>query len=395
MERGPNGAGWLATGVLLVLGSVPGCATRASPAPHVIAAAPGHGTEPSGSGPSSAAVSPVSYLDDEYEQIYPVRIKLRTLGDVGFRLPLSPRRSQAASTVYQPSDAPELVVIDEQDDALRVVSEESSTRLLLWLRASDTYQVVHSQVRLRAEPTGALDGDSGVWLMPGVAIGEIGDRAGGSIEIRYEDNCVEVGGWLAEDVLARAYQPAAEPEPPDDDNWLSPVDGAIYDRPGGKTIATIDCPVRRTGNDEGGLTPIVFRDGGVMVRGFAATQAAQGHLFGAGYGGFGGLGVKRRLRVPEGTCIRLEPGGPIVGRFTSDETLHDRGNEAETIARDGAGWRVPIETRWGVLPGYLREVGPVPAPPVAAAGGDNPTDKTSSLSLASKDVQHGPLEECR
>src|SRR5690349_1384837 len=311
--------------------------------------------------PRAAPISPLSYLDDDFARLYPLRVRLARRGEVRFaagdadpqvRLTRHRRPLDAA-------DSPSLVVVDRVGDRFRVVTQEESLRLLLWIESADLYSVVTASSSLALEPDERAAPQGGrvgrVHLGPGAPL-HVQEERDAVARVSFADACVSAEGWMRRDRLGREYLPVDEASPVERDRS---VHGGtdVLDRPGGVRIARFhsDCDVLSSGAEVEGMTPILYEASGVLVRGWVATAAAAAHggAMGGLYGGLmGSWRSTERFHVTAGACVYAERGGEVIGLVTEDSdesSANDEGN---------AWWRLTVETEWGVLPVWVVEDGP-------------------------------------
>ncbi|HEU5059594.1 MAG TPA: hypothetical protein VFU21_23845, partial [Kofleriaceae bacterium] len=121
-----------------------GCGTGSVPA------GPARGS--SGQVPAAAkkaVVSPLAYLGDEFERVFPGRVRLARFGAV--RLAAGDARPAIAAPgaigeAIDLAQSPSLVVVDSQGERLRVVVQEGDYRLLLWIEERDLNWVIGDTV---------------------------------------------------------------------------------------------------------------------------------------------------------------------------------------------------------------------------------------------------------
>jgi hypothetical protein len=344
--------------LLLALGCGTGAAPAEPPLPPVRATA-----APAG----KTAVSPLSYLGDEFERVFPERVRLARYGAVrlaaGDPQPAIAGPSEGEAIML--GQSPSLVVVDSVSGRLRVVVEEGEYRLLVWIEATDVNWVIGETTDLAFEPgePAAAPPAAGVRVRPGLPVARR-DQRGSLVFVSHEDTCLSVAGWVPVDRVVRAYTPVDEPEL---ERELSVGPGtALYERPNGRELArfTSECRVAASGREEAGHTLVVYEGNGFEARGWIAaaspTTGAMGALFGFGSGGFGGFGAGgERVLIPAGSCLYAARGGPVVGVAT-DDTEQGSAESAE------GGWHaIAVATGWGELPLWVAEDGRAAAQPVA------------------------------
>jgi hypothetical protein len=332
-----------------------GCGTGAVPA----AARPATGrgvAAPAG----KTAVSPLSYLTDEFERVFPERVRLARYGAV--RLAAGDGEPAAGSKgdgeAIELGQSPALVVVDSAGDRLRIVVEEGEYRLLLWIEASDLNWVIAETADLAFEPgeRAAAPPSPGVRVRPGLPVVR-GDQRGQLVFVSHDDQCITVAGWVPVGLLARTYTPVDQPEIERD---LSAGAGtALLERPNGRELArfTSECHVAYGGREESGQKLVVYEGNGFEVRGWISGSSSGGgtsSLFGYGRA-FGGFGGGERILVPAGSCLYAARGGAVVGVTTDDA------EETGVQAGEGGWHSVSVETGWGDLSVWIREEGKQPA----------------------------------
>jgi len=331
-----------------------GCGTGAVPA----AQAPA----PASAGAATAgktAVSPLSYLTDEFERVFPERVRLARYGAV--RLAAGDPEPAAGGRVegeaIELGQSPALVVVDSASDRLRVVVDEGEYRLLLWIEASDLNWVIAETTDLAFEPgeAAAAPPAPGVRLLPGLPVLR-GDQRGQRVFVSHDDQCITVAGWVPAARLGREYTPIDQQEIERD---LSAGPGtALYERPNGRELArfTSECHVAYGGREEAGQKLVLYEGNGFEVRGWISGSSAgggSGSLFGYGRA-FGGFGGGERAVIPAGSCLYAARGGPVVGVATDDA-------EEAGVQEAGGGWHsVAVETGWGDLSLWVLEDGKQP-----------------------------------
>lgn len=222
------------------------------------------------------------------------------------------------------------VIAEERDDAVRLVVDSDSARLLLWVRRDDLGWTPRAPIQVRGDAT------VGVWLLPGapLTVTDAGDRRA----IRYQYDHVTVDADVAADQLARTYTWRRPPRP---GRWIAP---SIAAAPGGAPLVDLDGAVlvERRGKPRDGWVLVEHRTEQVRVLGWARVaeltrgdQGTIGTLSGYGYG----ITDTARLWVPRGTCLYDEDGA-LVG--------------LETARRERYGYRLPdgrwslyVQTPWG------------------------------------------------
>jgi hypothetical protein len=343
--RAAAGAVWL------VGAAVAGCGRGAAPGPRPLA-----GQAPRASAPETASLGrarTASTLQDDYERLYPERVRLARYGEARFA---AADRDDAAgdrsrSDRLDMVDAPSFVVVDRVGSRVRVIAPQDHVRLLLWLDADDLYRVISEEVALSPSSDAArpAPGAGGVRLHPGSPV-EVGGERGAMLRVLVRDRCVTASGWVPRSAVGSLYVPLEVEGRPA--TGMAPAGTAIHDRPGGHVLATFtaDCEVTETGPESGGQKPIRYATESIEVRGWmsttqgTATGPASGgqSVWGYGLSGLGLWGARSRLRLAEGTCLYARRGGPAIGLVTEDM------DAPESPPVDGW-WQVPLETSWGDL----------------------------------------------
>lgn len=328
-----------------------GCGTGAVPA--------ARGPAPAGGAAAPAgkmAVSPLSYLTDEFERVFPERVRLARYGAVRLAAgdPEPAAGARGESDAVELGQSPALVVVDSAGDRLRVVVEEGDYRLLLWIEASDLNWVIAETTDLAFEPgeAAAPPPAPGVRLRPGLPVLR-GDQRGSLVFVSHDDQCMTVAGWVPVARLSRRYTPIDQPEI---ERELSAGPGtALYERPNGRELArfTSECHVAYGGREEAGQKLVLYEGNGFEVRGWISGSSAGGGasaLFGYGHA-FGGFGGGERVLIPAGSCLYGARGGAVVGVATDDA------EEAGVQTGDGGWHSVSVETGWGDLSLWVLEDG--------------------------------------
>lgn len=309
--------------------------------------------------PRAAPVSPMSYLDDDFERLYPMRVRLARRGEVRYATG-DPEPQVRASRHRHPLDAtesPSLVVVDRVGERIRVVAAESGMRLLLWVESADLYSVATAQTALGLEPGEgrAGDGVGRVHLGAGVPL-RVQEEKGEVARVAIADGCVSAEGWMRRDRLGREFIPVDDAEHPERDRSVRGGTD-VLDRPGGVAIARFhsDCDVLGGGGEVEGMTPILYAAAGVEVRGWVANAVAakSGGGMGGMYGGLmGSFRSSERFHLTAGACFHASRGGEVIGVVTDDV-------EESSAKDEGDGWwRVMVESEWGVLAVWVVEDGP-------------------------------------
>src|SRR5688572_3414876 len=172
-----------------------GCGTGAVPAGPARTAG-GQATAAEG----AAAVSPLSYLGDEFERVFPGRVRLARYGAVrlaaGDAAPAIAVHGEGGEAIDL-AQSPSLVVVDSRGERLRVVVQEGDYRLLLWIDERDLNWVIVDAVDVAFEPgePAAAPPAPGVRLRPGLPVVR-GDQRGSLVFVSHEDSCLSVAGWV-------------------------------------------------------------------------------------------------------------------------------------------------------------------------------------------------------
>ena len=296
-----------------------------------------------------------SYLQDDYERIFPERVRLARYGEVRYA---ARDRGDAAgegerSDTIEMAESPTLVVVDQVGKRVRVVSPQDHYRLLLWIDMDDLYTVVNEALPLNPDGGGAAQNSVGVRLHPGVPV-EIDGERGLMAHIRHRDGCVSFSGWVPRSALSTQFVPI-EAAASDAGGQVS-AGATVLDRPGGRVVARFlsDCAVSEAGPEVNGFRPIRYVTEWFELRGWVAngngkaTASASSGSWGYGLGHLGLMGSSTRFRMAEGTCLYARRGGPSIGMVTEDA-------EAVAPAPVQGWWQVPIETGWGDLTVWVAE----------------------------------------
>jgi hypothetical protein len=320
-------------------------------------AAPGV-ARPGGGGAAPAAgrsVSPLSYLTDEFERVFPARVRLARYGAVRLTATAAEPAAKGAGELdtIELGQSPALVVVDTMGERIRVVAEEDEYRLLLWIESTDLHWVVSDTSDLLVAPGEhpAAPPASGIRVRPGLPVVKT-EEQGPLAFIRHEDQCVAVSGWLPRALLSRQYVPVEETESAER-NLVAGAGTILRDRPGGRELTRFssDCGLLSVGRAEAGHQPVVYQGASFEVRGWVTSAPAGtggGRLFGYG-GGMGGFLTGERVLIPAGTCLFSGRGGDVVGMVIDDAE--------ETAAEDvDGGWMaLSVSTSWGDLPLWVEK----------------------------------------
>jgi hypothetical protein len=362
-----------------------GCGTGAVPAGPVRSSAGG-----ASAAASAPAVSPLSYLGDEFERVFPGRVRLARYGALrlaaGDAAPAIAGHGEGGEAIDL-SQSPSLVVVDSRGERLRVVAQEGDYRLLLWIDERDLNWVIVDAVDVAFEPgePAAAPPAPGVRLRPGLPVVR-GDQRGSLVFVSHEDQCMSVAGWVPAARLGRQFTPVEELEVERD---LSAGPGmALKERPSGRELARFlsECHVAYGGREESGQKLVVYDGNGFEARGWisgsAASPGASASLFGygRGLGSFGASGD--RVLIPSGSCLYASAGGPVVGVATED-------TEEGGLQAGEHGWHsITVATGWGDLTVWVEEDG-------AAAEGSEPEVVEESGLLGTRRVKQMRLKRCR
>jgi hypothetical protein len=324
-----------------------------------------------------------SYLQDDYERIFPERVRLARYGEVRYA---AREAGDAAgdgerSDLIEMAESPTLVVVDQVGDRVRVVAPQDHHRLLLWIDVDDLYTVVNEAVALSADSASAAAAHAatGIRLHPGLPV-EIEGERGAMAHVRHRDGCVSFSGWVPRGVISTQFVPNEASA--SDANAQVGAGSTVLERPGGRVLARFlsDCAVTDTGPEVDGFRPIRYVTEWFELRGWVAIGTAKvapgGNTssWGYGLGHLGLLGSTTRFRLAEGTCLYARRGGPSIGVVTEDA-------EAPASATMKGWWQVPLETGWGDLTVWVAEERgrqPEPsAPPKSDAGAARADDDES------------------
>jgi hypothetical protein len=288
--------------------------------------------------------------------VFPGRVRLARYGAV--RLAAGDAEPAAGAhgegEAIELGQSPALVVVDSAAERLRIVVDEGSYRLLLWIEARDINWVISETVDLAFEPgePAAAPPAPGVRLRPGLPVVR-GEQRGSLVFISHEDQCLAVAGWVPVSRLGRQYTPIDEP--PVERDLSAGAGTALRERPNGRELArfTTECHVAYGGREEAGLKLVVYVGNGFEARGWISGSSAGGGsspLFGYGRG-FGGFGGGERVLIPAGSCLYAARGGEVVGVATDDA------EESGIQAGDEGWYSVAVETGWGDLSLWVAEDG--------------------------------------
>lgn len=394
--RAAAGAAWLAMSAAVGAG----CGGPDAPRPRA-----GLIRAPRAAAPEEAAASrarTASTLQDDYERLYPERVRLARYGEARFGAGDRDDAAgdQAGSDRLDMIDAPAFVVVDRVGSRVRVIAPQDHVRLLLWLDADDLYRVITEEVALAASPDGARPGPGagGVRLHPGSPVDVDGER-GAMLHVRVHDRCVAASGWVPRSAVGSLYVPLEVESRPS--TGTAPAGTAVHDRPGGRLVAsfTANCEVTETGPERGGLRPLRYATDSLEVRGWMSTAPSSAasapsggqSVWGYGLGGLGLWGARARLRLAEGTCLYARRGGPAIGLVTED-------TDAPESPPSGGWWQVPLETSWGDLDVWVAAAPEPPAAdgqvrPVAPPG--SPDDEDDDLGALGGEPARPALRRCR
>lgn len=361
VERAANRSGWLldldvgmVPALALGLISAMGCRTAAREA-----GGPGASARPGRAATAHAPASAprpriASYLQDDYERIFPERVRLAHYGAVRYaaRDTGDAGGDGERSDAIDMGDAMTMVVVDKVRDRVRVIAPQDHYRLLLWVDERDLYTVVTEVAPLSPDTQGApgkpASSAAGIRLHPGMAV-EVDGESRGMAHIRHRDDCVSFSGLLPRTALGNLFVPIETGEREVDSAVAAGT--AVFDRPGGRQVARFlsECDVAATGPERDGFRPILYASEWFELRGWVPTGSGKassgngnGSSWGYGYGHLGLWGSRSRFRVPEGTCLFARRGGPAVGLVTDEA-------DAPLSAPVNGWWQLPLETVWGDL----------------------------------------------
>ena len=391
LERAATRSGWLLD---LDVGMVPavalgliavamGCRT---PAREAGGPAASTRASPAAAQAAAGALRPriMSYLQDDYERIFPERVRLAHYGAVryGAHDPGDAGGDGERSDAIDMGDALTMVVVDKVGDRLRVIAPQDHYRLLLWVEERDLYNVVSEVAPLSPDSPGApgkpgAASASGIRLLPGLAVDVDGDRRG-MARIRHRDDCVSFSGLVPRTALGTQFVPIETGERAVDSAVAAGT--SVYDRPGGRQVARFlaECDVAATGPERDGHRPILYATDRVELRGWVATGSGKPSSgngngrssWGYGYGHLGLWGSRSRFHLPEGTCLFARRGGPAIGLVTDEA-------QAPLSAPINGWWQLPLETVWGDLTVWVAQ--DRSQPPAEAADGRSALARSTAL----------------
>jgi hypothetical protein len=307
----------------------------------------------------------LTYLQEDYERIFPERVRLARYGEVRFAARDLGDAGGAGdrSDVIEMGEAPALVVVDQVRDRVRVIAQQDHYRLLLWIDADDLYTVLTEPVSLTPDsPGGSVAAGGAIRLHPGLPLEVDGERRN-MAHIRHRDACVSLSGLVPRSAIGRQFVPIDTAEVTA--TALVSAGTAVLDHPGGRQVARFlaDCDVVDTGPARDDHRPILYATRWLHLRGWVAGTAGKpgasvsSSPWGYGVGHLGLLlGPRSRFRLTEGTCLHARRGGPAVGIVTEDF-------DAPRSPAVNGWWPVPIETGWGDLTVWVAEEAPAAKPP--------------------------------
>ncbi len=254
------------------------------------------------------------------------------------------------SSDREPPIAP-LHVLSETREQLRVISEDDSARVALWIARGDALLVPTVEVQLTDE-RGAAPTDAGVWLEPGakVALRRALDRRR---EVTVTTDALNVVGWVRSSALGAVWTetPAAKVLAT---HRLAPIvlraapstDAAVIAR-------TLEDTNVVAGEARGEWRMVELRRDGLRIRGWVPDRTLDmgvGEDWGTiGLGSIYTTSHTLRIDVPPGICLFASPDGEVVGVNTKQKTR--LGYPVED------GWqRALVGTPWGTRNVYLHTV---------------------------------------
>jgi hypothetical protein len=292
----------------------------------------------------------LSYLQDDYERMFPERVRLAHYGRVRFAA--SEGRDQGGegerSDAIEKADSPSLVVVDQVGDRVRVVAPQDHYRLLLWLEVADLYTVVTERLALQPDGASGKGAGAAIRVNPGLPV-DVDGESGAVAHVRHRDDCVSFSGVVPRRALGTLFVPIEPGERTVDSAVVAGT--AVYDRPGGRQVARFlaDCDVVASGPEADGHRPITYATEWFELRGWvpsASTKRSAGGVsstsWGYGLGRLGLWGPRSRLALPERTCLFARRGGPAIGLITED-------TDAPLSPPVRGWWQLPLETGWGDL----------------------------------------------
>lgn len=286
--------------------------------------------------PALAAPAPEDALRDLRR--FRDRVHLASIGPAG----LSPDAMTDSDSGGVMSVWDEHVVVEQRDDAVRIVVEEDDARVLLWVSTDDLGWTVTKPTRLFG--TGA----SGVWLQPGAPIDIEGK--GARLAVVYTDGELTLRGMVARKVVGHVFRPR------NDERYghhgarllLREPDGAVLveEPKHGLGVDVID-----RGADDWRL--VEHRGKYLRIVGWARVADLDDGLRRVGGTGGGtayGISDTPRVEVPAGACLFDPVGGAVVGVQTKTALRY-------VTAEDHGVWSVYFGNTWGLRTVTAKQLG--------------------------------------
>ena len=242
-----------------------------------------------------------------------------------------------------------LHVLAETPDHVRVISEDDSARVALWILRGDALPVPVAEVQLTDE-RGAAPTDAGVWLEPGAKIA-VHRAIDGRREIAMTTEVVNVVGWVPASALGAVW------------TFVPPVKVAPTHQLGVvalRAAPSADAAVVATtltetnvvaGEARGEWRSVELRRDGLRIRGWVPVRALDSALLEdwgtIGLGSYYTTSHTLKIDVPAGTCLFAGDDGDVVGVNTKQKTRLG-------YAPEGEWQRVLVGTPWGTRNVYLR-----------------------------------------
>jgi len=230
-------------------------------------------------------------------------------------------------------------LLETQPGRVRVVHDEDSARMFLWINEKDLGWAIAKKTRIAGK------GDVGVWLLPGARVTATGKGAKRKIKTKFNSGLeVSLSGVVPADALTRIFTEA--PAPTDTGAGASFHAPAIRLEPRGRRMAGMPdgLSVHKVAPGSAGWQLVEHRGRWLEVRGWVHDRDLGGALRMSGTGGGLGLGMSHtdRVDVPAGTCFYAAAGGPIVGVALETELRY-------TPDHDATWWTIYVASGWGKL----------------------------------------------
>jgi hypothetical protein len=278
------------------------------------------------------------FLGDRARASLPLRARLGLASPLRLTrggAPLDPRSAQALR-------GGEVAVVEQAGEAVRVLVEGRTARMLVWADPAALESVPIVDTRLALGPGRPPVGPAGapqvgVWLLAGVALDPIA-RSDGWLQVAVDDDGLVATGWVEAGALGKVYSP---PAPPRHERGAVREGARLTASPGGGVLASFRPSPGEAPGVRRGFEPEGPRLGGFqMVRFQGRKSWARGFVPAALFTPPSGRGsIRRRAPVvfklqpqpggrsahvlPAGTDLLDEPGGEVVGRTLIDAPLAD------------------------------------------------------------------------